>query len=107
MNAQSILDALPFPVYWLDSRKKVFKGANKNFLSSVKLNFLSELIDRPTASVFVGDYLRIINNLLNKSIKATDKDFSAVFHKRFNDHEKSILIQCTSITTKKESIAVF
>lgn len=107
MNYQCILDALPFPIYWLDCEKKVIKGANKNFLFSMKCKFLSEVIDKPVASVFVGDYLIIINNFLDKSIKVTDKKFSSVFHKKFNDHEQAILIQCTSLKRKKEHIAIF
>jgi two-component system aerobic respiration control sensor histidine kinase ArcB len=107
MNFQLIVDAFPFSVYWLDTRKKIFKGANQYFFSSLKLNSLSDLIGKPTSSIFFGDYLRLVNDLLDKSCKNKGKNFSAVFHKTNNDHEEPILIHCISIVSKKESIIIF
>lgn len=106
-NFRIILNALPFPVYWLDGKKKSFKGGNQHFFSSLNINSLAELIDKPISNIFVSDYLRIVNDLFNKSIKNKDKSFSAIFHKVSNDQEEPILIQCISIMFKKEEITVF
>ena len=46
MNFRLILDALPFSVYWLDSKKNSFKGGNQHFFSSLHINSLAELIDK-------------------------------------------------------------
>jgi two-component system, OmpR family, aerobic respiration control sensor histidine kinase ArcB len=107
MNFQLILDVLPFSVYWLDSKKMFFRGGNQHFLASLKINSLAELIGKPLSSFFLSDYLRIVNDLFNKSIKNKDKSFSAIYHKALNDHEQPTLIQCISIVSKKESITVF
>jgi two-component system, OmpR family, aerobic respiration control sensor histidine kinase ArcB len=107
MNFQLILDALPFPVYWLDSKKKFFKGGNQYFFSSLNINSLAELIGKPISSIFVSDYLRIVNDLFNKSVKNKNKSFSAIYHKVSNVHEELVLIQCISILSKNESITIF
>lgn len=107
MNFQLILDVLPFSVYWIDSRKKTFKGGNQHFLSSRHVNSLAALVNKPISSFFLSDYLRIINDLFNKSIKNPGKNLSAVYHKCLNDHEAPILIQCNSLISKKESITIF
>jgi PAS domain S-box-containing protein len=104
MNFQIILDALPFSVYWIDSRKKIFKGGNPYFLSLLKLTSLSELIAKPMSSILVGDYLRIVDDLFDKSIKNKGKKFSAVYHKILNDHEEPTLIQSISLLPKKELV---
>ena len=104
MNFQIILDALPFSVYWIDSRKKIFKGGNPHFLSLLKLTSLSELIAKPMSSILVGDYLRIVDDLFDKSIKNKGKKFSAVYHKILNDHEEPTLIQSISLLPKKELV---
>ncbi len=104
MNFQIILDALPFSVYWIDSRKKIFKGGNQHFLSLLKLTSLSELIAKPISSILVGDYLRIVNDLFDKSIKNKGKKFSAVYYKILNDHEEPTLIQSISLLPKKELV---
>lgn len=107
MNFQLILDVLPFSVYWLDSKKKFFRGGNQHFLASLKINSLSEVIGKPVSGFFLSDYLRIVNDLLNKSIKNKDKSFSAVYYKLINDQEEPTLIQCTSVMSKKGSITIF
>lgn len=107
MNFQIIIDAFPFSVYWLDSRKKTFKGANQHFLSSLNVNSLAELIDKPISSFFLSDYLRIISDLFHKSIKNRGKNFSAVYHKCLHEHVEPILIQCSSSISKKEAITIF
>ena len=107
MNFQIIIDAFPFSVYWVDSRKKTFKGANQHFLSSLQIGSLGELLEKPISSFFLSDYLKIVNDLFNKSIKHKDKKFSAVCRKCFNDHEEVILIQCSSVSFKKEFITIF
>ncbi|WP_342219739.1 ATP-binding protein [Rickettsiella endosymbiont of Miltochrista miniata] len=107
MKLQIILDALPFSVYWLDSKKKLFVGGNLHFFSLLNIGSLAELIDKPISNIFVSDYLRIANDLFNKSIKNKGKSFSAIYHKVSNDHGDSVLIQCVSITSKKESITIF
>ena len=104
MNFQIILDALPFSVYWIDSRKKIFKGGNPHFLSLLNLTSLSELIAKPMSSILVGDYLRIVDDLFDKSIKNKGKKFSAVYHKILNDHEEPTLIQSISLLPKKELV---
>lgn len=104
MNFQIILDALPFSVYWIDSRKKFFKGGNQHFISSLKLTSLSELIAKPISSILVGDYLRIVNDLFDKSIKNKEKKFSAVYYKVLNGHEEPTLIQSISLLPKKELV---
>ena len=107
MNFRLILDVLPFSVYWLDSKKELFKGGNQYFLTSLKLNSLAELIDKPISSIFVSDYLKIINELLNKSNKNKSKSFSAIYPKVSNDNDEPTLIQCISIKSKKELITIF
>ncbi len=107
MNFQIILDAFPFSVYWLDSKRKFFKGGNQHFFSSLNINSLAELIDKPISNFFSSDYLRIANDLFSKSIKNKGISFSAIYHKVSNDHGKTILIQCVSIVSKKESITIF
>ena len=107
MNFRLILNALPFSVYWLDSKKKSFKGGNLHFFSSLNINSLAELIDKPISNIFVSDYLRIVNELFTKSIKNKDKCFSAIYHKVSNDQEEPVLIQCISIMSKKEEITIF
>ncbi|MFM2321868.1 MAG: hypothetical protein RLZZ225_21 [Pseudomonadota bacterium] len=104
MNFQIILDALPFSVYWIDSRKKTFKGGNQHFLSLLKLTSLPELIAKPISSILTGDYLRIVNDLFDKSIKNKGKKFSAVYYKVLNDHEEPTLIQSISLLPKKELV---
>ncbi len=104
MNFQIIVDALPFSVYWIDSRKKTFKGGNQHFLSLLKLTSLPELIAKPISSVLTGDYLRIVNDLFDKSIKNKGKKFSAVYYKVLNDNEEPTLIQSISLLPKKELV---
>ncbi len=104
MNFQIILDALPFSVYWIDSRKKIFKGGNQHFISLLKLTSLAELIAKPMSSILLGDYLRIVNDLFDKSIKNKGKKFSAVYHKILNGHEEPTLIQSISLLPKKELV---
>lgn len=107
MNFQLILDVLPFSIYWIDSRKKTFKGANQHFLLSHNINSLAELVDKPISSFFLSDYLIIVNDLFNKSIKQKRKNLYTVYHKCFSEHKEPILIQCSSIVSKKESITIF
>ena len=107
MNFQIILDALPFSIYWLDSEKKFFRGGNQHFFSSLNINSLTDLIDKPISNILVSNYLRIVNDLFNKSIENKSKSFSAIYHKVSNDQEEPILIQCVSIIFKKESITIF
>jgi PAS domain S-box-containing protein len=104
MNFQIILDALPFPVYWIDSRKKNFQGGNQHFLFALKLTSLPELIAKPISSILAGDYLRIVNDLFDKSIKNKGKKFSAVYHKILSGGEEAILIQSISLLPKKELV---
>lgn len=107
VNFQLILNALPVSIYWVDSKKKLFIGGNQHFFSSLNINSLAELIDKPLSNIFVGDYLRIVNDLFNKSIKNKDKSFSTIYHKISNGHEELTLIQCVSIMPKNESITIF
>lgn len=106
MNFQLILNALPFPIYWIDSKKCSFRGGNQHFFSSLKI-CSAELIDKPISSVFFSDHLRIINELFNESTKNKGKQCSAIFHKVANDQEESILIQSISISSRKEHITIF
>lgn len=98
-----ILDALPFAIYWIDNRK-ILKGGNKYFLSTLNLRSLSELIGKDTASIFTGDYLRIINDLVDKSAKNEGKIFSAVYHKKVHTYEEPVLIQCGNVLPTKRFI---
>ncbi len=107
MNFQLILDKLPFSVYWIDSKKRSFRGGNQHFFSSLNINSLAELIDKPISNIFVSDYLRIVNDLFNKSIENKDKSFSAIYHKVSSGHEELTLIQCISIMFKNESVTIF
>jgi two-component system, OmpR family, aerobic respiration control sensor histidine kinase ArcB len=107
MNFRLILDILPFSVYWVDSKKELFRGGNQYFLALLKLNSLAELIDKPISNIFVSDYLRTVSELLKKSGKNKGKNFSSIYHKVANENEKPILIQCISIKSKKESITIF
>ncbi|WP_143549531.1 hypothetical protein, partial [Rickettsiella grylli] len=107
MNFQRILDALPFSIYWIDNRKKTFSGGNQHFRSALKIDSLSEFVDKPIANFFLGDYLRIVNELLNKSIQSHDQDFSSVCQKCVNAYEEPILIQCRTPHSKKETITIF
>lgn len=107
MNFQLILDVLPFSVYWLDSKKKIFKGGNQHFFSSLNINNLAELLDKPLSSILVSHYLRTVNDLFNKSIENKDKRFSAIYHKVSNGHEELILIHCISIMFKNELVTIF
>ena len=101
MNFQAILDVLPFSVYWLDSKKNVFRGGNLHFLAALKIKSLAELIGKPISSLFLSEYLSIVNDLFNKSIKNKGKGFSTVYYKRLNGHDEPTLIQCISIASKK------
>ncbi len=107
MNLQIILDALPFPVYWLDSRKKFFRGGNQYFLASLNIKSSAEMLGKSISNFFLSDYLQLVDDLFSKSIKNKGKNFSAVYNKCLNDHQESILIQCISIISKKESITIF
>jgi PAS domain S-box-containing protein len=107
MNFRLIVNALPFSVYWLDSEKKSFKGGNQYFYSSLNINSLAELIDKPISNIFESDYLRIVNDLFNKSIKNKAKNFSAIYHKVSNNQEEPILIQCISIISQKKEVTIF
>ena len=107
MNFQLILNALPFPIYWIDSKKCSFRGGNQHFFSSLNISSLAELVDKPISSVFFSDHLRIINELFNESTKNKGKQCSAIFHKVANDQEEAILIQSISIPSKKEPITIF
>lgn len=107
MSLQIILDALPFSVYWLDSRKKFFKGGNRHFLAELKIESLAELIGQPISGLFLSEYLKIVDCLFKKSIKNKGKSFSAVHYKNLNGHDEPTLIQCISITAKKELITIF
>lgn len=107
MNLQIILDVLPFSVYWLDSKEKFFRGGNQRFFSSLKVNSLAELMNKPISNFFVSDHLRIVNDLFNKSIKNKDQNFSTIYRKVSNGHEELTLIQCVSIMSKNESITIF
>lgn len=107
MNFQAILDVLPFSVYWLDSKKIVFRGGNQHFLAALKIKSLAELIGKPISGLFLSEYLSIVNDLFNKSIKNKGKGFSTVYYKRLNGHEEPTLIQCISIASKKEAITIF
>lgn len=107
MNFRLILDALPFSIYWLNSKKNSFKGGNQHFFSSLNINSLAELIDKPITNIFMSDHLRIVNDLFNKSIKTKDKIFSAIYNKISNDQDEPVLIQCITITVKKDEIAIF
>src|SRR5436190_1798718 len=106
MNFQLILNALPFSIYWIDN-KGFFRGANKHFFSSLNINSLAKLIDKPITNVFFSDHLRIINELFNESIKNRGKHFSAIYHKVANDQEEPILIQSIAILSKKGPITIF
>jgi two-component system, OmpR family, aerobic respiration control sensor histidine kinase ArcB len=106
MNFQLILDVLPFSIYWIDSRKKTFKGANQCFLSSYNINSLAELIGKPVSSFFLSDYLIVVNDLLNKT-RNKSRNLSAIYHKCLNDYAEPILIQCNSMVFQKTSITVF
>lgn len=107
VNFQLILNALPFPIYWIDSKKCSFRGANQHFFSSLNISSLAELVDKPISNVFLGDHLRIINELFNKSIENKGKQCSAIFLKVANDQEEPILVQSISIPSKKEPITIF
>lgn len=107
MNFQVILDALPFSIYWIDTKKGSFRGGNQHFFSSLNINSLAELIDKPLSNVFFSDHLRIINDLFNESIKNKGKYCSAIYRKLVNDQEESILIQSISIRSKKDPITIF
>ncbi|TLY47636.1 MAG: response regulator [Gammaproteobacteria bacterium] len=106
MNFQLILNALPFSIYWIDN-KGFFRGANQHFFSSLNINSLAKLIDKPITNVFFSDHLRIINELFNESIKNRGKHFSAIYHKVANDQEEPILIQSIAILSKKGPITIF
>lgn len=107
MNFQHILDVLPFSVYWIDSQKKTFKGGNQHFRMSLKISALSEFVGKPIGNFFLSDYLRVVNELLNKSIQNQDEKFSSAYQKLVNDHEEPILIQCKTPKSKKETITIF
>jgi PAS domain S-box-containing protein len=107
MNIQLILNALPFSIYWIDSKKNTFRGGNQHFFSLLNISSLAELVEKSIADVFFSEHLRIINELFNESIKNKDKLFSAIYHKVANDQEESILIQSISIQSKKEAITIF
>lgn len=107
MNFQLILNALPFPIYWIDSKKCSFRGGNQHFFSSLNISSLAELVDKPISSVFFSDHLRIISELFDESTKNKGKQCSAIFHKVANDQEEPILIQSISIPSKKEPITIF
>lgn len=106
MNFQLILNALPFSIYWIDN-KGFFRGANQHFFSSLNINSLAELVDKPITNVFFSDHLRIINELFSESIKNRGKHFSAIYHKVANDQEEPILIQSIAIFSKKGPITIF
>lgn len=107
MNFQVILNALPFSIYWIDTKKGSFRGGNQHFFSSLNINSLAELVDKPISNVFFSDHLRIINNLFNESIKNKGKHCSAIYRKLVNDQEESILIQSISIHSKKDPVTIF
>lgn len=105
MNFEIILDTLPFSIYWIENKRiNIFKGGNKHFLSSLNFSSMSELIDKPTTSIFAGDYLRIVNDLLDKSMKNEGKIFSAVYHKTVNTHDEPTLIQCRTVLLQKNVV---
>lgn len=107
INLQIILDGLPFSVYWIDSRKNIFKGGNQHFLASLNINSLAELIDKPVSNFIFGEHLRTVNDLFDKSSNNKSKNFSAIYHNSLDDRDEPTLIQCVSLLVNKRLMTIF
>jgi two-component system, OmpR family, aerobic respiration control sensor histidine kinase ArcB len=99
----TILNLLSCSVYWIQVPTKKFLGCNQHFLTAKHYVDESEITGKSIDTVFSGEYLKLINELLDKASNTEKK--SVMYFDNLADSRKLLLIHLSY--SSAESIAIF
>lgn len=102
----SILNTLPFSIYWIDPKKNILKGGNIFFINSLDQSLQTNFKEKSIETIFQQEQLTLIHHLLNKYTQ-NNKALSLYeeYYKEINNDSQLVRVHCFSLC--QENLILF
>lgn len=103
----SILNTLPFSIYWIDPRKNIIKGGNQFFINFLDKSLKDNFKEKPIEAIFKKEHMTIICHVLKQCLK-NNKSLSLCvdFSKKVGNQLQPVQIHCFFLPNENLSIFV-
>ncbi len=102
----SILNTLPFSIYWIDPKKNILKGGNHFFINFLDKSLKDNFKEKPIEAIFKKEQMTIICHLLKQCLKKNKSlSLCGEFYKNVDNHLQFVQIHCCFLI--KENLSIF